>query len=125
MASPQDALIARMRRARRITVELNPDAGDGKRVHLLRPPEEQALQIVRAARVSSEDVLAAACGWDGITEADLLGPDLGAGDQVVEFAPEIFAEYVRDRAELLGRLMQALAEAINAHFERRAETAKN
>mgnify|MGYP000010448999 CR=1 FL=1 len=96
-----------------------------KRIFLLRPLEEQALAMMHAKSVTIDDVCRHADGWEGITQADLLGPELGSQDEAVDFAPEIFSEFVRDRADLMAELVTRLAEAINAHFARRADTAKN
>jgi hypothetical protein len=113
-------LAERMRAARRITVEVEP----GKRIHLLRPREQQCLEIWRQATVTPDDVCAAAEGWDGYTEADLLGPELGASDPV-PFARDVFEEFVRDRVDLLGRLAGEISKSITEHFAKRAAAEKN
>lgn len=120
LADPHEALVAKLRRARRITVEVAP----GKRVHLLRPQEVEMLGIMRAREVTPDDVCRAADGWDGFTEADLLGPELGAADPV-PFDRAVFQEWVRDRIDVLGQLATAISDAITAHFERRAAVSGN
>lgn len=115
-----DAIVAKMRSARRLTVEVAP----GRRVHLLRPREEQILAIWKAGVVTPDDVCAAAEGWEGFTEADLLGPALGS-DAVVAFLPETFSEWARDRMDAMTQMAAAIGEAISAHFARRAAAEKN
>lgn len=119
--TPSELLIQKMRKARRVTVELD----GGKKVFLLRPREEEALRMFSSGSVSSKDVCTYAEGWEGFTEADLLGPALGAGDLQVEFDPQIFSEWILDRADDLSKMVEAVAKAINEHFEKRAGVEKN
>lgn len=119
-AAPIDpaGLVARIQAQRESWVELAP----GKRVRIRRPAEAQLARFRNGITV--DHLAECVVGWEGFTEADLLGPAVGASD-ALPFAPELWGEVVRDRMDWVGTLAEALAEVISAHLAQRAATAKN
>jgi hypothetical protein len=120
-------LIARLREQRRKFVEVAP----GKRVRLIRPPETQANRMYTPGpndtlliKASERDVLEFVDGWEGITEADLLGPELGS-DALAPFTPALWAEVVGDRRDWAFAVGKALVDLVNAHELARDAAAKN
>ena len=117
--------IARLRAARQSWVELEP----GKRVQILRPAEAE-LQDFYTRPEQTEIDRALLCarkyvtGWEGVTEADLLGAAIAAPDPV-PFDADLWAEVVKDRMDWLGVVSQALLAAIRLHEETKAAAAKN
>ena len=112
------ALIARMQEQRSTWVPLP----GGQRVRLLRPVESELHRFI--AGVNVEDVCRHADGWDGFTEATLLGPAIGASDPL-PFNAELWAAYVRDRVDVAKVCVTALAKLISDHLERKDSAAKN
>ena len=112
------ALIAKMDEQRARWVDLP----DGKRVQFRRPLETEFGRF--RGGVSVEHLCEHVCGWDGFTEADLLGPAIGASD-VQTFAPELWARVVRDRVDYVKPLAEAMAASITEHLAAKAATAKN
>lgn len=114
-------LLAQLRNGRRRTVEVEP----GKTLIYLRPTEEQILQFA-ARKVSALDLARSGLqGWQGVTEADLLGPEIGSSDPA-PFSPEIGAEVLADRAATWQHeLVQHLVQQVEAFLAQRAEQRKN
>jgi hypothetical protein len=106
------------------------DLGDGKRVQITRPPETMIGEFSNYGdgkfSVSSviDRVIKYTVGWDGITEADLLGASVGASD-LVPFDPALWALVIEDRAEWLMKIAQALTASIANHYEQKAQAEKN
>ena len=119
-------LITQLRAQRQSWVDLAP----GKRVQIIRPAESQISEFLRTTGNGRSLVveLAQVCkytvGWDGITEADLLGAAVGACDPV-PFDSELWAEVVADRSEWLNRVAIGLSESITNYFNKKAEAEKN
>lgn len=86
-------LLAQLRNGRRRMVEVEP----GKVLVYLRPTEEQILQMASQRIVSTTLARGQLVNWEGITEADLLGPAIGSAD-LAAFSLEIAAEVLSDRA---------------------------
>ena len=112
------ALLQRLVDQRRHWVDL----GGGKRLQYLRPPEVELPQFIGGVKV--EHVIQYACGWDGFTEADLLGAAVGSSDPA-PFGTDLWAEWVRDNTDVLPGIAQHMADTASAFLARRAETAKN
>lgn len=98
------------------------EVGTGLRVQFARPAEAEMHRFV--AGVTAEHVCQYVEAWDGFTEATLLGESVGSGD-AVEFSRELWAEWVRDRADACGTVAKAIADAMAAHLAQREATAKN
>lgn len=119
-------LINQLRAQRQSWVDLEP----GKRVQIMRPPESEIGAFLRVENgrksmmADLDQVVKFTTGWEGITEADLLGASVGASD-AVPFDPALWAEVVADRGDWLKAVAQALLDAIVKHFDAKAQAEKN
>ena len=95
---------------------------DGKRVRYRRPLETEFGKF--RSGVDVEHLCEYVCGWDGFTEADLLGAGIGASDAVA-FTPKLWARLVRDRLDYVQPVAQAMVQAITEHLQAREAAAKN
>ena len=111
------AILARMAEQRKHWVDLP----GGKRLQFFRPQEFEFLHLVGGVRI--EHVERYACGWEGFTSADLLGPD--GGSDAVDFTPELWAAVLRDRTEYLVPAAQELSAVVTAYLAKRDAAAKN
>ena len=111
------ALINQLRGQRTGRVEVLP----GKHLLVIRPAEAQ---MPRFRGMTSELLIGQVIGWDGLTQADLLGASVGSSTPA-EFSPELAAEVLADRVEWLGKVSEWLVDAIQAHLEKKAAAAKN
>ena len=98
------------------------DLGDGKRLRFYRPQEVDMPGLMAGMRL--EHVVKYACGWEGFTEADLLGAAVGASDPL-PFAPELWEAAVRDHADWVGTVAQAMAAAVTDYLSSKVVVAKN
>lgn len=114
MASIAERLLAQ----RQHWVEVAP----GKRVRYLRPRETEFASLYGG--ITPEHVCQQVNGWEGFTEADLLGSAVGASDPA-PFSTELWAEYVLDKTDVLAQVAGAIGEAVNQHLKTRADAAKN
>jgi hypothetical protein len=105
-------LTARMLALREQWVDLAP----GKRVKLRRPAEAEMAKF--RGGMSVEHVASACVGWDGFTEADLLGASQGAQD-AVQFDAGLWLEVLRDRLDWVGLVADAIIACVTAHLEAR------
>ena len=94
----------------------------GQRVRMLRPVESDLYR--HAHGVTVDAVCTAACGWEGFSEATLLGAAIGASDPL-PFDAALWSAYVRDNVAAAKVCVNALAEAISQHLLSQDETAKN
>lgn len=106
------ALIARLQEQRRQWVELAPG---GPRVRFLRPLETDFGGF--RLGVTVDHVCEYVDGWEGITEAVILGSAQGSADVPVPFAPDLWAALLRDRMDWVAPVARAIAEAISAHLK--------
>lgn len=119
-------VINKLRAARQSWVQLEP----GKRVQIIRPPETSVGNFLRddaggrAMVAELEQIKKYVTGWDGITEADLLGPSVGSSDPL-PFSTDLWSEVVEDHGDWLALVARALLDAIVKHFEKKAEDSKN
>lgn len=119
-------LITQLRAQRQSWVDLAP----GKRVQIIRPAESEIGEFLRnedgarAMVAELAQVCKFATGWEGITEADLLGAGVGSSD-AVPFAADLWAEVVADRSDWLKAVAAALLDSIVKHFEAKAQAEKN
>ncbi len=130
--TPAERLIAQIKAQRLSWVELEP-AADGraaKRVQITRPPENDVASFVSQTpeglftlEASAEHVTKYVTGWDGITEADLIGP-AGSSD-AAEFHPNLWRIVVEDRLDWMRAIARALLDAILAHRAAKLEDEKN
>lgn len=126
MANP---VLARVRKQREKTVELEA----GKKLTFLRPPEAELGDLLKPVEgdptkaqwvIEIEHVVKYAVGWEGFTEADLLGAAIGSSD-VVEFDRDLWAEVVGDRAEWKVKVANAILGSVVDHLTAREAVAKN
>lgn len=112
------ALIARMdaQRTRWATLP------GGRRVQFRRPLETEFGRFRQGVTV--EHLAEYACGWEGFTEADLLGAAIGSSDPV-PFSPELWGRLVRDRLDYVAPMAQAIVDAVTEHLASRDAAAKN
>ena len=118
-------LITRLLAARQTWVELEP----GKLVQIIRPPEAALYEFNLQGSENNIDrmlrcVTKYVTGWEGITEADLLGAALAPAD-AVPFDAAIWAAVVADRVHWIRVVMDALIDAINTHDHAKQAAAKN
>lgn len=130
--TPAERLIATMRAQRLSWVEVEPAPAGGiaKRVQITRPPENDVAAFVSKTdeglftlEASAAHVTKYVTGWDGITEADLIGP-AGSSD-AAEFHPDLWAIVVEDRLEWMRTIARALLDSILAHRAAKLEDEKN
>lgn len=112
------ALIAQMDAQRQQWVELEP----GKRVRFQRPLETEFYRF--RLGVTVDHICEYVNGWEGYTEADLLGAAIGSSDDV-EFDSALWARLARDRSEYIAPVARAIADAITAHLAAKDSAAKN
>lgn len=122
MAGP--SLIERLLAQRESWVELEPAAGGlpARRVRIRRPPETEF--HVLGQGVEAHHLRQFVVGWDGITEADVLGAAVGASDPL-PFDANLWVELARDRADWYRTTAHALIDAITAYLNQKAAAAKN
>lgn len=94
----------------------------GAEVRIVRPPEAQFGKFVNGIDV--EHVCAHVDGWRKFTEATLLGASVGADDPV-DFSPELWADWVRDRVDVIQLVARALADSISLHLREREAVSGN
>lgn len=111
------ALIAKLRAQREGTVEVEP----GVTLRFRRPIDGQ-MSVMR--HLDAEKVCEQLVGWDGVTEALLLGAAVGSSDPLA-FTPELALEVVGDRGEWLVKVSAALVAAVTAFYAQKADAAKN
>lgn len=111
-------LVAKMLAQREQWVELEP----GKRMCIRRPDEVTAIGLRN--NFAADDAAKCCVNWEGITEADLLGAEVGASD-AAEFSPELCSVVLRDKSEWLMKVIEEVTSALKAHFKKKAEAAKN
>lgn len=113
------ALIAKMEAQRSSWVDL----GEGRRVRIVRPKVLEMPDLASGIRV--EHAVRFATGWDGFTEATLLGAAHGSGDTLVPFDRAVWEAYIGDNVEEAKLVVDALAERVAEYLRRREETSKN
>lgn len=114
----QQALIAQILAQRERWLEVEP----GKRLKLRRPDRWGAQLFRRGGDVDL--VLSQVVGWEGFTEADLLGAHIGS-DSVAEFSAELFRTVARDRLDWIEQVTTQLVDMIQQAFEKEEAEAKN
>lgn len=112
------ALIARMDAQRTRWAQLP----GGRRVQFRRPLETEFGKFRHGVTV--DHLAEYACGWEGFTEADLLGAAIGSSD-AVPFSPELWGRLVRDRLDYVTPVAQAIVAAVTDHLASRDAAAKN
>ncbi len=122
------ALLKQVLDARATWAEIEPatDGNPAKRVKIRRPSEYDMRHFIKEGglRADPQSVHPYVIGWEGITEADVLGASIGS-DAPADFSPELWAVVSEDHMPWLTAVCDAFVRAIVLHFERQAEAAKN
>ena len=116
------SLVERLRAQREFWVPLDEAKPQGLRVRLIRPQEtgmHKLLLGLDAAKLAEHTT-----GWDGFSEADLIGAALGSSDPL-PFDAGAWAEVLADRADWFAVLAKAMQDAIVKHLEARDAASKN
>lgn len=126
----KEILLAQMRRRREQVVSLE----GGKSVTIVRPPETEFGSMLKHVDVEKklgtwevgiEHVLRYTVNWDGFTEADLLGPEIGASDIKVPFDADVWEAYVRDSTITQQKVADAILKSVVDHLTSKGEAEKN
>lgn len=112
-------------------VEVEAASGDkpAKRVQFSRPPEADFPSMLSRDgdgsvwQVDGEHVRKYVCGWDGYTEADIIGAS-GASD-AQPFDPELFGVVVSDDVQLTGKIARAILDSVIEHIKSKEAVAGN
>ena len=123
----QTAIIKKIREARSIWIEL----GDGKKIQIIRPTELQAYQKfyknndagLMVFSLEFDAVKEFITAWDGFTEADILGQEIGSSDKI-DYQPEFFDEVLADRIEWVPIIVGGLISEIQKAQEKKANAVK-
>lgn len=118
MSEATDRVIERLRASRTHWVDLPA----GKRIQYLRPPETELPLLRHGVRL--EHVIQYVVGWEGYSEALLLGASVGSSDPL-PFETALFSEVIRDDAVALGAIAKAIAKASEDYLVKREGIAKN
>ena len=115
-------LIARLLRQRESPLEVAP----GKVLRVRRP---DAVDMAALARMRNDDqaaewFAARVVGWDGITEADLLGEAIGS-DTPAPWSPALALTVLRDRPGWAGKVSAHVLEQVQAHRQQQGDVEKN
>lgn len=123
----QTAIIKKIREARSIWIEL----GDGKKIQIIRPTELQAYQKFYKKNASEsmqfslefDAIKEFITAWDGFTEADILGQEIGSSDKI-DYQPEFFDEVLADRLDWVPLIVGGLISEIQKAQEKKANSVK-
>jgi hypothetical protein len=121
-----NSLLAQLRKRREKWVDL----GEGRRIKFLRPAESDQGMMLKVEgnkatwAVGIDQVREFVVDWDGFTEANILGPEIG-GDMTVAFDRELFEEMVKDDVSWVGKVAQAILDSVVEHINSKDATAKN
>ena len=109
------------------------DLEGGRRVRVRRPAEHDVRSLLQRDAAGAVIGLAAdlpeairyVVGWEGFTEADLLGPEIGAGDVKVPFDPEVWEAVSADSTDYQRKVADAILKSVVDYLNSKAETSKN
>jgi hypothetical protein len=130
-----EQILKAMRTQRELGVPMGGTPEAPRRMTLLRPTEleiqRDLLKLLPGAdgkpmaklEVDPDTVHRYVVGWDGYTEADLLGP--AGGSDAAPFAPELVREWLANNPADIHVLVEALLTAVATHINSKAEAAKN
>jgi hypothetical protein len=113
-----DVLIAKALEAREQWVDL----GGGKRVKVRRPPAAELFVFGRGA--TPEQFMRCAVGWEGVTEADILGAAVGS-DSAVPWSLDLWLVLALDNPDWMTAVSASVVEAIRTYLDKREAIGKN
>lgn len=90
------------------------DLGGGKRVSVRRPPVAKMGPLRNGGDV--EAFLRCVVKWDGFTEADALGPSVGASSAIA-FDPELWVTLALDRVDWISKVSETVVAAVTARLQ--------
>lgn len=115
-------IAAQLRKRRENSVEV----AAGKTVKFLRPPECDFVSMLTGNggwAVTGDHVRKYTFGWDGYTEADIIGAS-GAGDPQ-PFDVDLFAEMSLDDMAMTMKIAEAILDSIVKHLNAKAAVQGN
>lgn len=116
-----------------VTEEGDGNAARLQRVRFTRPPENDFPTLLTdvdavAGKATWVCELSHVCkyvdGWEGFTEADLIGASVGAEDPV-PFSSELFAVWIEDNVLVKQKLANAILREVVDYITSRESSAKN
>lgn len=117
MSSAPATLHARLLAGREASVSLP----NGKTVRVRRPPEVEIPRLLLEGDVA--DFLACVVGWQGFTEADVLGPE--AGTAPVEFDPALWLDLAKDHTDWCRAVADRVKAMCAEHIQKREAASGN
>ncbi|MGL6245647.1 hypothetical protein [Pseudomonas sp.] len=109
------ALAEKIRKAREIKVKA------GGVTFICRRPSDLEMIELRG-RPTGRGILPFIIGWEGVTEQTITGT---GAPHPLDFDAAACAEWLQDRLDLLGAVMQDIVDAYQAHTEKTAGAIKN
>lgn len=108
-------LAEKIRKSRETLVEV-----DKYKFTVRRPTDLDMLEFRNG--ITPRALIQYVIGWDGVTEGDLLR---GGDPHPLAFDPEACAEWLADRPDLFGQLVNRILESYQAHTEALEAARKN
>lgn len=108
-------LVEKLRRSREQRIEV------GGYVFIVRRPTDMEM-IELQGKINTSALLQFVCGWEGVTELDIIP---GGNPTPAEFSQELASEWLRDRPDLWGAVVDAVIGAYNRHAAELEERLKN
>lgn len=124
MAGNAQAAALRKRREKWVDID------EGKRILFRRPTESEMGAHLegngedRTWVIRNDDVFKYVIGWEGYTEADILGAAVGSSD-LLPFDAELFREFSLDDVGMLGKVAKGILDSILSYISQKAAVAKN
>lgn len=109
------ALSEKLRKAREIKVEA------GGFTFIVRRPTDMEMVELRGEKFARA-ILPYIVGWEGVTEIAVLGT---GAPHPVDFDQQACSEWLQDRLDILGSVVNAVFDAYSKHTEKLAESVKN
>lgn len=109
------SLADKIRKAREIRVPVG-----GYTFTVRRPTDVEIIELRGTIPITR--LLPYIIGWEGVTEGDIIP---GGDPHPLAFDAEACAEWLSDRPDLLGPLVEAIMDAYRQHVQRLEEAAKN
>lgn len=116
-STTMDRLLQRLRSQRQSAVEVEP----GVRILVQRPAEAELAEY--SGRTAFEVAGRWVVGWEGVTEATLLGA--AGGSDAVTWSPELWREVIADRAPWAVQIFHKVEEMTVNHLRIVQETRGN
>jgi hypothetical protein len=99
------------------------DLGGGKRVRIRRPAAAEMFKFARN-EVTAETFLRCAVGWEGITEAHILGAAVGSSDPA-PWSVDLWLTLALDNMDWMQAVSEAIVGMVSTYMEQREAVTKN